>query len=222
MSDTDLGSLYLGHSNYETVKHRLLVDKPGNIAIEGLTGSSRSLFLASLFDSFPTTHFVILPEKEDAAYFYNDLVSILGEEIVFFFPSSYKRSIQYGRTEASNIVLRTWIMNHLSEGKRKCIIISYPEAVMEKVISKKVLKKNTLKVMEGDYLSMVDFVYEPGQYAVRGSIIDVFSYAADKPFRIDFFGNDIESVRSFRTDDQLSVRRLKEISIVPNIQDITV
>jgi len=236
MSDTDLGSLYPGHPNYETVKHRLLLDKPGNIAIEGLTGSSRSLFLASLFDSFPTTHFVMLPEKEDAAYFYNDLVSILGEEMVFFFPSSYKRSIQYGRTEASNIVLRTWILNHLSEGKRKCIIISYPEAVMEKVISKKVLKKNTLKVSEGDNLSMdfleellaeynfsrVDFVYEPGQYAVRGSIIDVFSYAADKPFRIDFFGNDIESVRSFSTDDQLSVNRLKEISIVPNIQDITI
>lgn len=234
MIDKDLDSLYLEHTNYEPVRNSLLNDKTGNIALEGLSGSSRSLFLSSIFKSFPTTHFVILPEKEDAAYFHNDLTSILGDEYVFFFPSTYKRSIQYGRTEASNIVLRAGIMNMLSQGKRKCIIVSYPEAVMEKVISKKVLKKNTLKISEGDKLSMdfleeflaeynfsrVDFVYEPGQYAVRGSIIDVFSYAEEKPFRIDFFGDDIESLRSFNADDQLSDSRLKEISLVPNIQDI--
>ncbi|MEA1885948.1 MAG: transcription-repair coupling factor [Bacteroidota bacterium] len=236
MINTDPESIYLGHANYGKAKNRLKDDKPGNISVEGLTGSSRSLFLSCIFGSIPTTHFVILPEKEDAAYFYNDLVSILGEEQVFFFPSSYKRSIQYGRSESSNLVLRTEVLNYLATGRRKCIVVSYPESVMEKVISKKVLKKNTIKVSEGDSLSMdfleevlaeynfsrVDFVYEPGQYAVRGSIIDVFSYTDDKPYRVDFFGDDIESIRSFNTEDQLSVRKLKEISIVPNIQDITI
>jgi len=235
MVTTDPGSIYSGHPIYGQLKELLRESKEGNVVIEGMTGSSRSLLLASLFKSIPTTHFVIMPEKEDAAYFYNDLVSVLGDEQVFFYPSTYKRSIQYGRTEASNIMLRAAVMNYLAEGKRKCIVVSHPEAVMEKIISKKILQKNTLRVREGEKLSLsfleemlseynfsrVDFVYEPGQYAVRGSIIDVFSFASEMPFRIDFFGDDIESLRSFRPDDQLSVERLTEISIVPNIQDIT-
>ncbi|HEN20873.1 MAG TPA: transcription-repair coupling factor, partial [Desulfobacteraceae bacterium] len=237
MNKIDLGSLYTGHAKLEELKKHLTNDAKGKLAIEGLTGSSRSLFLSSLFGSVATTHFVILPEKEDAAYFYNDLVSsVAADEKVFFFPSSYKRSIQFGRTEASNIVLRTEVLNLLAAGKRKCIVVSYPEAIMEKLISKNVLKKNTLRVSIGNKLSMdfleemlaeynftrVDFVYEPGQYAVRGSIIDVFSFASDKPYRMDFFGDEIESVRSFRPDDQLSVERLKEVDIVPNIQDISI
>lgn len=236
MADTILEKLYTEHSNYEPLKTSLKGDMPVNVAIEGLSGSSRSLLLSALFKDIPTTHFVILPEKEDAAYFYNDLVSVLGEEKVFFFPSTYKRSIQYGRTEAANIVLRTGVMNYLAEGKRKCVVVSYPEAIMEKVISKKDLQKNTLRISEGDSFSTdfveemlaeynfsrVDFVYEPGQYAVRGSIIDIFSYSSDRPYRIDFFGDDIESIRSFNPDDQLSIERLKEISIVPNVQDISI
>jgi len=235
MSLIDLVSLYRRHPNFEPVKRQLENGTRGNIALEGLRGSSRSLLVASLFDVISTSHFVILPEKEDAAYFYNDLVSLLGEEQVFFFPSGYKRSIQYGRIEAANIVLRTEVLNYLGSGRRKCIIVSYPESVMEKVISKEVLKKNTLSVSEGDSLSMdfmeevltgfnftrVDFVYEPGQFAVRGSIVDIFSYAADKPFRLDFFGDDIESIRYFNPDDQLSIEKVKKADIVPNIQDIT-
>lgn len=236
MINKDPGNIYREHKHYGPFIESLKDEARGNIAIEGLTGSSRSLFLSSLFGPVATTHFVILPEKEDAAYFYNDLVSVLGDEQVFFFPSSYKRSIQYGRTEASNIVLRTEVLNYLAKGKRKCIVVSHPEAVMEKVISKKVLQKNTLQITEGDRLSMefleevlseykfdrVDFVYEPGQYAVRGSIIDIFSFASDRPYRIDFFGDDVESLRSFNPDDQLSIERMKDISIVPNIQDITI
>ncbi len=236
MKQRDLGNLYRSHPNFESFHTSLSTDDNSNISVEGLIGSAKSLFISALFSSLQTTHFVILPEKEDAAYFYNDLVSILGEELVFFFPSTYKRSIQYGHTEASNIVLRTEVMNHLGSGKRKCIVVSYPESVMEKVVSKKVLKKNTLKINSGDTLSsefleeilaeynfeMVDFVYEPGQYSVRGSIIDIFSFSADKPYRIDFFGEEVESIRSFNTDDQLSVNIIKEISIIPNIQDITI
>lgn len=236
MKQKDLGSLYRSHPNFESFHKRLSEGDNSNLSIEGLSGSAKSLLISALFSSLQTTHFVILPEKEDAAYFYNDLVSILGEDLVFFFPSSYKRSIQYGHTESANIVLRTEVMNHLGSGKRKCIVVSYPESVMEKVVSKQVLKKNTLKINQGDTLSSefleevlaeynfnrVDFVYEPGQYSVRGSIIDIFSFSADKPYRIDFFGEEVESIRTFNTNDQLSIEITKEISIIPNIQDITI
>ncbi|MCD4770204.1 MAG: DEAD/DEAH box helicase, partial [Bacteroidales bacterium] len=236
MEYKDLGRLYLSHPSFESFHRNLSEESDGNSSIEGLSGSAKSLFVAALFSNLQTTHIVVLPEKEDAAYFYNDLVSILGEELVFFFPSTYKRSIRYGQTEASNIVLRTEVMNHLGSGKRKCIVVTYPESVMEKVVSKKALKNNTLKINIGDKLSLefleevmqeynfnrVDFVYEPGQYSVRGSIIDIFSFSSDKPYRVDFFGEEVESIRTFNTNDQLSVERKKKISIIPNIQDITI
>ncbi len=236
MKQNDLAGLYSHHPNFEPLSEILLNRSAGKCAVSGLTGSSGSLLIAALFNKLQTTHIVILPEKEDAAYFYNDMISLLGEDHVYFFPSTYKRSIQYGQPEPANLVLRTSVMNWLGSGKRKCVVVTYPESFMEKVISKKNLKKNTLKIKTGENLpmnfieellleykfSLVDFVYEPGQYALRGSIIDIFSYSADKPYRIDFFGDDIESIRSFNTDDQLSVKRLNEISIIPNIQDISI
>jgi|WetSurMetagenome_2_1015567.scaffolds.fasta_scaffold00941_9 transcription-repair coupling factor (superfamily II helicase) len=208
----------------------------GSINIKGLSGSSAALILSLVFQKTQTTHMVVIPEKEDAAYFYNDLVSLLGEESVFFFPSTYKRSVQYEQTEPANIVLRTEVLNHLASGKRKGIIVTYPESVMEKVVSRKNLKKNTFNISKGDKISLefieemlheynftrTDFVYEPGQYAIRGSITDVFSYSADLPYRIDFFGEEVESIRSFNTDDQLSLSTHKQISIIPNIQDISI
>jgi transcription-repair coupling factor (superfamily II helicase) len=204
--------------------------------IAGLAGSSKALVTSSVFRKTQNTHIVILPEKETAAYFYNDLVAILGDELVFFFPSTYKRSIQYGQTEPANIVLRTEVLNHLSSGKRKSIIVTYPESVMEKVVNRKTLKKNTFTISKGDKLSLefleeilheykferVDFVYEPGQYSIRGSIADVFSYSAEIPYRIDFFGEEVDSIRSFNTDDQLSVSLHTQITVIPNIQDISV
>jgi len=165
-------------------------EKSANISIEGLSGSSKAVILSLVFHKTQTTHVVIIPEKEDAAYFYNDLISILGEEAVFFFPSTYKRSVQYEQTEPANIVLRTEVLNHLASGKRKGIVVTYPESVMEKVVSRRNLKKNTFNISKGDKISLefleemlheynftrTDFVYEPGQYSIRGSIADVFSY----------------------------------------------
>ena len=169
----------------------------------------RQWLLSLVFQKTQTTHLVIIPEKEDAAYFYNDLVSLLGEDSVFFFPSTYKRSVQYEQTEPANIVLRTEVLNHLASGKRKGIIVTYPESVMEKVVSRRNLKKNTFNISKGDKISLefleemlheynfvrTDFVYEPGQYSIRGSIADVFSYSADLPYRIDFFGEEVETIR---------------------------
>lgn len=208
----------------------------GRIRLGGLTGSSKAVILGSVFLKTRITHIIIIPEKEDAAYFYNDLISVVGDEEVFFFPSTYKRSVQYGQTEPANIVLRTEVLNHLGSGKRKSIIVTYPESVMEKVVSKTDLKKNTFHIKKGDRISLefleeilqeyhftrTDFVYEPGQYSIRGGIADVFSYSADIPYRIDFFGEEVDTIRSFSTDDQLSVTTFNEISIIPNLQDISV
>jgi transcription-repair coupling factor (superfamily II helicase) len=236
MKENKLSDLYKSHPLLPSLIDILNSDKAGKIRIEGLSGSSRAMILSIIFHNSQTTHVLVMPEKEDAAYFYNDLTSLLGDESVFFFPSTYKRSVQYEQTEPANIVLRTEVLNHLASGKRKGIIVTYPESAMEKVVSRRNLKKNTFNINKGDKISLefleevlheynfvrTDFVYEPGQYSIRGSIADVFSYSADLPYRIDFFGEEVETIRSFNTDDQLSVSIHKQISVIPNIQDISI
>ena len=236
MKENQITDHYNNHPVLPKLIDAINADKSENFNVEGLSGSSKSMILSLVFQKTQTTHVVIIPEKEDAAYFYNDLVSLLGEESVFFFPSTYKRSVLYEQTEPANIVLRTEVLNHLASGKRKGIVVTYPESVMEKVVSRKNLKKNTFNIAKGDKISLefleemlheynftrTDFVYEPGQYSIRGSIADVFSYSADLPFRIDFFGEEVETIRSFNTDDQLSVAIHKQVSIIPNIQDISI
>jgi transcription-repair coupling factor (superfamily II helicase) len=236
MKINELTEHYSSHPLMPSLLETVNDGHSGKIRIDGLSGSAMSLVLAVVFHKSQTTHLIVLPEKEDAAYFYNDLLSSIGEDSVFFFPSTYKRSVQYEQTEPANIVLRTEVLNHLASGKRKGIIITYPESVMEKVVSRRNLKKNTFNISKGDKISLefleeilheynfvrTDFVYEPGQYSIRGSIADVFSYSADLPFRIDFFGEEVETLRSFNTDDQLSTETHKQISVIPNIQDISI
>jgi transcription-repair coupling factor (superfamily II helicase) len=181
MKETRINDHYNNHPVLPELIDTINADKSTKLRIEGLSGSSRAMVLSLVFHKTQTTHLVVIPEKEDAAYFYNDLVSLLGEESVYFFPSTYKRSVQYEQTEPANIVLRTEVLNHLASGKRKGIIVTYPESVMEKVVSRKNLKKNTFNINKGDKISMefleemlheynftrTDFVYEPGniQYA---------------------------------------------------------
>ncbi|MBG0861103.1 MAG: DEAD/DEAH box helicase, partial [Bacteroidales bacterium] len=236
MKENEISGFYHHHPVLSGLTEAVSSSAPERLSVTGLAGSSRAIVLAKIFLSTSFTHVVVLPEKEDAAYFYNDLVSLTGDESVFFFPSTYKRSVQYEQTEPANIVLRTEVLNHLASGKRKGIVVTYPEAVMEKVISRHNLKKNTFNIAKGDKVSLelleemlheynferVDFVYEPGQYAIRGSIADVFSYSADLPYRIDFFGEEVDSIRTFNTDDQLSVSVQKQISVIPNIQDVSI
>lgn len=235
MKENQLIGLYEKHPGILKLAGSIEKQEFQRMGVTGLSGSLKAVALAGIFLKTSLTHLVLLPEKEDAAYFYNDLVALTGDDSVFFFPSTYKRSVQYEQTEPANIVLRTEVLSHLASGKRKGIIVSYPESVMEKVISRRNLKKNTLSISKGDKISLefleevlreynferVDFVYEPGQYAIRGSIADLFSYSADLPYRIDFFGEEVESIRTFKTDDQLSVAVQKQISVIPNIQDIS-
>jgi len=236
MKENKITDYYSLHPVLPLLIESINSDKTGNTTIEGLSGSSKAMMLSLVFHKSQTTHVVVIPEKEDAAYFYNDLVSLLGDDSVFFFPSTYKRSVLYEQTEPANIVLRTEVLNHLASGKRKGIIVTYPESAMEKVVSRRNLKKNTFIINKGDKISLefleevlheynfirTDFVYEPGQYSIRGSIADVFSYSSDLPYRIDFFGEEVDSIRSFNTDDQLSVSIQKQISVIPNIQDISI
>jgi len=236
MKENEIISHFNNHPNIEGLIGAFSNSDVSRIRLHGLTGSSKAIIVAGVFLKTQNTHLVIVPEKEDAAYFYNDLVAMVGDDVVFFFPSTYKRSVQYGQTEPANIVLRTEVLNHLASGKRKSIIVTYPESVMEKVVSKPDLKKNTYHIRKGDRISLefleeilqeyhftrTDFVYEPGQYSIRGSIADLFSYSAEIPYRIDFFGEEVESIRSFDIDDQLSVNILNQISIIPNLQDISV
>lgn len=236
MKENELTGLFNDHPVLSGLSEAICSKGTKRINVSGLSGSSKAIAVAKVFIRSPFTHIVILPEKEDAAYFYNDLVSLTGDDSVFFFPSTYKRSVLYEQTEPANIVLRTGVLNFLSSGKRKGIIVTYPEALMEKVISRRNLKKNTFTIKKGERISLefleemlheynferVDFVNEPGQYAIRGSIADVFSYSADLPYRIDFFGEEVDSLRTFNTDDQLSVDICNQISVIPNIQDISV
>jgi transcription-repair coupling factor (superfamily II helicase) len=211
----------------------LLQEPAGNfMQIKGLSGSSRAAFIHSCISKAKGSHLIILPEKEEAAYFYNDLTTLDGTDRCLFFPSSYVRSIHYKKTDEANIISRTQVLKRLIEKRVSSFVVTYPEALMERVISRKGLDDNTFEMREGEKVNreflrdlletykfeLVDFVYEPGQYALRGSIIDIFSYSSTLPHRIDFFGEEIESIRSFDIETQLSLEKIKKISLIPNMQ----
>ena len=201
------------------------------IYISGLKGSSASMICGAAFLECKKWFVVTLNDKEAAAYFYNDLQSILGVKKVEFLPSSFQRSIQYGKSESSNILLRTDILNKIATADEPFIIVTYPEALMEKVIASDRLKSNTFTIKKGDTLGRefviellteyeferTDFVYEPGQFAVRGSLIDVFSFAGDQPYRIDFFGDEVDSIRIFDLETQLTKSTPQKVTLIPNI-----
>jgi transcription-repair coupling factor (superfamily II helicase) len=231
MTPDSIYTIYSGHTGIEEIQSILSEKKLKSLHLKGVSGSAISLILAAIFDKTDRPILLGLNDREEAAYFYDDLSLLLSENNVLFYPSSYKRSVRHGKIEHENIVRRTEVLNRISE-KTKCIIVTYPDALIEKVISPDALISNTLTISAKEKLSIefindvlseyeferVDFVYEPGQYSVRGGIIDIFSYAYDKPFRIDFFGNEVESIRSFNIDTQLSLNKFDSVSIIPNIQ----
>ena len=189
--------------------------------------------MASLFSKGQTSLLCVLNDLEEAGYFYHDLCQLTGGDQICFFPSAYRRDIKYGHIDSANEILRTEALNLLQEPDRPFMLVSYPEALAERVVSQAVLQQNTLRIHQGDRLDhqfvcdvlhsygfqLVDYVYEPGQFAIRGSIIDVFSYSYEFPYRIDFFGDEIESIRSFNVETQLSKEKLETIYIVPEMRN---
>lgn len=210
------------------------------ICLKGLVGSSIPLFAANNLTESGSIHVFVLPDKESAAYFANDLEGIFEEKFstftkkqILFFPTSYKHPYEIEATDNTNLQLRTEVLERIGNTNRKTAVITYPEALVEKVVSKQYLTKNTLKLKLNEKISIdftidilmeygferADFVLEAGQFSVRGGIVDVFSYADDFPYRIEFSGEDVESIRTFDPVTQLSQNKLSRITIVPNVQD---
>ena len=210
-----------------------------HIIYSGLVGSAKAFAVEEEFRKQGGQHLVICASKEDAAYFYNDLEALFGEremdyskKQILFYPTSYKRPYEPERPDNTYILSRTEVLQRLSTSERRTVIVSYPEALSEKVFTRKLLAKNTFKVKQGDKINLdfltdllyeygfenVDFVVEPGQFAIRGGLIDVYSFANDNPYRIEFFGDEVESIRSFDIGTQLSLERLGNIVLLPNMQ----
>ncbi len=231
--DLELNDFKKLYASNEAIQHICSQSNtPGEkIHLRGLIGSSQSVFASVLSEKSPHPIIYILNDKEEAAYFYDDLNNLQTGKEVFFFPASYKRSIQYDQLEQENIVLRTEVLNQLHQ-QNKVSIVTYPEALSEKVITGDALSSNSFQVHTGDKLSIdflndvlfeygferVDFVFEPGQYSIRGSLVDIYSFSNEDPYRIDFFGDDVDTIRSFDIDNQISKEKLEKIVIIPNIQ----
>lgn len=202
-----------------------------NIVLKGLTGSSLSFVLADAFQNSEKPFLVVFNDKEEAAYYLNDLEQLVGSKDVLFYPGSYRRPYQIEETDNANVLLRAEVLNRINSRKRPAVIVTYPDALFEKVVTRRELEKNTLKIKLDDTLSLdflnevlfeyqfkrVDFVTEPGEFSVRGGIVDVFSFSHDEPYRIEFFGDEVDSIRTFDVETQLSTEKVKKISIIPNV-----
>ena len=203
------------------------------VFLSGLVCSSAPLFFAAVKERLARTVLFVLDDADEAGYFYHDLVQILGQEQAFFFPSSYRRAVKYGQKDAANEILRTEVLARLSS-EQPLFIVTYPDALAELVVSKQNLDERIIKLSVDEQVSQVeishqlrdfgfvetDYVYEPGQFAVRGSILDIYSYSCEFPFRIDFFGDEIDTIRTFNIEDQLSRDRREAIEIVPELSNL--
>ena len=233
MKIKDFIKVYREDPLIRAIAEKVKPNEKAQLQFRGLVGSLDAVIAASLYAINKQTSIFILHDKEEAAYFHNDLQNLLGTKEVLLFPTSYKRPYQFDETENANILMRAEILNRINHKETSGeLIVTYPEALTEKVINKRSLKSNTLSIKVGEKLDVgflnelldsygferTDFVYEAGQFSVRGGIVDVFSYANDLPFRIELFGNEVDSIRSFDPNSQLSVENLKQINVIPNVQ----
>ena len=200
--------------------------------LKGLVGSALSFTIAAAFRQQQNPFLVVFDSKEKAAFHLNDLELILPAEDVLFYPGSYRRPYEIEETDNANVLLRAEVLNRINSRKKPALLVTYHKALFEKVLSKKELNRNTFKVASGDNLSIefinnllfeyhfkrVDFVTEPGEFSVRGGIVDVFSFAHDTPYRIEFFGDEVESIRTFDIASQLSQNTHNTLHIIPNIE----
>ncbi len=223
--------MYCADGVIKTVAAGIHASNNTNIGIKGLSGSLDAVLVASAFKLHPQDYIIILQDKEEASYFQNDLQNLLEKDLLLF-PMSYKRLYEFDEIENANILMRAEVLNHLAGKTKPEIIVTYPEALSERVINKRSLATNTFSVklkekldisfleefLHGYDFEKTDFVYEAGQFSVRGGIIDVFSYAHELPYRIELFGDEVDSIRSFDPGSQLSVDVLDHINIIPNVQ----
>jgi transcription-repair coupling factor (superfamily II helicase) len=224
--------MYRADSLVQTLAEGIRTSNSIPIQLKNVHGSLDSVLIAAVCKSTRANHLVILNDREEASYFLNDLQNLLEKTEVLFFPMSYKRPYEYDEIENANILMRAETLNRIGNHPESNIIVTYPEALSEKVINKKSLASNTFLVMKGEKLDRdfleeflhtydfekTDFVYEPGQFAIRGGIIDVYSFANELPYRIELFGDEIDSIRTFDPGSQLSVGNFDKVSLMPNVQ----
>ena len=245
MNIQELVKLYAQLPQVSALAKELGKSSNSTIFLDGLLGSSAPMLFSSLATKCPCRLLFILQDAEEAGYFYHDLVQLMGSRDVLFFPSSYRRAVKYAQRDAASEILRTEVLTQLSASPSTPLsphsslhtppssiyIVTYPEALAEMVVSKQTLNTRTLVLEKDQTIAIsdiektlrsfgfkeVDYVYEPGQYALRGSILDVYSYSCEYPYRVDFFGDDIDSIRTFEVEDQLSKDQRERIEIVPEL-----
>lgn len=232
MKAQDFVSIYRADSLVQTLADGIRTSASRAIHLKGLQGSLDAVIFAAVYKSVRANHLVVLSEKEDASFFLNDLQHLLGDKEVLLFPMSYKRPYEYDEVENANILMRAEVLNVINSHPDGNVIVTYPEALSEKVINKKSLSSNTFLIKKGEILDRAfleeflhsydfektDFVYEAGQFAIRGGIIDVFSFANEHPYRIELFGDEVDSIRSFDPGSQLSIDSLEKVNLMPNVQ----
>lgn len=232
MSKNNVISVYQKSAKVQLLANTLQ-HRDSKINAKGLLGSALSFVIQTTFEKAELPFLLLFSDKEEAAYYLNDLEQLINDQDVLFYPGSYRRPYQIDETDNANILLRAEVLNRINSRKKPAIIVSYAEAIFEKVVTKKDLEKNTLKISVNDKIAIdfinevlfeynfkrVDFVTEPGEFSVRGGIIDVFSFSNDNPYRIEFFGNEVDSIRSFDVETQLSIEKQKKISIIPNVEN---
>ena len=236
MNIQDLERLYAKLPQVSALAKEVEKSSVRAIFLEGLLGSSAPMLFASMVSKCKSRLLFVLQDAEEAGYFYHDLTQLLGSRDVLFFPSSYRRAIKYAQRDAASEILRTEVMARLAQQDELLLyVVTYPEALAELVVSKKSLDSRTLVLEKDQTIDVtdvaktlrdfgfreVDYVYEPGQFALRGSILDVYSFSCEYPYRIDFFGDDIDSIRTFEVEDQLSKDHRDRIEIVPELSVMT-
>ncbi len=243
MQLSELIQLFQHHPGVKALE-RCWTEQSPLVFLDGLQGSAAPVMLAATAQEAQGLYVVVMNDEEEAGYFYNDLRQLLGDAAVLFLPSSYRRAVKYGHRDAANEILRTDVLSKLTRLMAKSekgdknlalFVVTFPAALAEKVASPKAMDEQTLTLSVGQEQDVTvfvkaleelgfkrrDYVYEPGEYALRGSILDIFSFASEYPFRVDFFGDDIESIRTFEVQTQLSQEVCSTISIVPNVESET-
>ena len=234
MEAKEIQNIYASHPGVDALMKLREEGSKKSVFLEGLVGSSAATILSGFNKRAPgQTLLVVMNDAEEAGYFYHDMVQLTGDSNILFFPSSFRRAMKYGQEDDANRILRTEVMSRLANRRRTegVVIVTHPDALAEKVVSQSHLEEKTLTISVGDNISRdnvekrlaalkfkeVTYVYEPGEFAVRGSIIDIFSFSSEYPYRVDFFGDEVDSIRTFTVEDQLSKERTNEATIVPKL-----
>ncbi|TXE13102.1 transcription-repair coupling factor [Seonamhaeicola algicola] len=230
MSKTHISQAYLQVLQTHNLQDAI-AQKQSKTHLKGLVGSSLSFVIANAFKQAKKPFLLVFDDKEEAAHYLNDFEQLCDKTDVLFYPGSYRRPYQIEETDNANVLLRAEVLNRINSQKKPALIVTYPDALFEQVVTRKELERNTLKIAVADNLSIdfvnevlfeykfkrVDFVTEPGEFSVRGGIVDVFSFSNDEPYRIEFFGDEVDSIRTFDVASQLSINQIKKINIIPNV-----